>query len=67
MIGRNKRNDSVGVSALRENGKLQQDSKSKAGSLNDQFKTIFTQKGHLEETPKLNEPRYPKIDDTVFQ
>ena len=60
---KSKRNDSVGVSALRKNGQLHQDSKSKADILNDQFKSVFTKQDHLEETPKLNEPRYPKIDD----
>ena len=29
----------------------------------DQFKSVFTKQDHLEETPKLNEPRYPKIDN----
>lgn len=60
---KSKRNDNVGVSALRKNGQLHQDSKSKAEILNDQFKSVFTKQDHLEETPNLNEPRYPKIDD----
>ena len=42
---------------------MHQDSNSKADILNDQFKSVFTKQDHLEETPKLNEPRYPKIDD----
>ena len=36
---------------------------SKAEILNDQIKSVFPKQDHIEETPILNEPRYPNIDD----
>ena len=60
---KSKRTDNVGVSGLKSNGKLYQDSQSKAEILNNQFKSVFTKEDPKERNPELSEPCYPEITE----
>ena len=59
------RQDSVGVSALKHEGRLYSDSKTKAELLNSQFKSVFTRED-TEHIDKLFGPNYPTIDPLVI-
>ena len=58
---RSQRQDSLGVSALKEGGTLYSDVKTKAEILSRQFCSVFTREDQQEVT-KLYGPNYPSID-----
>ena len=62
---KSQRQDSVGVSALKHEGRLYSDSKTKAELLNSQFKSVFTRED-TEHIDKLFGPNYPTIDPLVI-
>ena len=62
---KSQRQDSVGVSALKHEGRLYSDSKTKAELLNSQFKSVFTRED-TEHIDKLFAPNYPTIDPLVI-
>ena len=62
---RSQRQDSLGVSALKEGGTLYSDVKTKAEILSRQFCSVFTREDQQEVT-KLYGPNYPSIDKIVI-
>ena len=61
---KSKRNDNIGVSGLKKDGVLHQESKDKANILNSQFKSVFTKENPSEKMPNMNtEHEYPPIGD----
>jgi hypothetical protein len=60
---KSKRTDNIGITGIKKNGILHQDSKSKAELLNDQFKSVFTKENAQEPLPEVSEPKYPSISD----
>ncbi|XP_053398165.1 uncharacterized protein LOC128556626 [Mercenaria mercenaria] len=61
---KSKRTDNVGVSGIKKNGILYQDSKDKANILNEQFKFVFTKENRNEKLPEMNtKHKYSKISD----
>ena len=57
--------DNLGISALKEKGKLISDATSKAEILSRQFSSVFI-KNEGEDTAKLAGPNYPLIDQLTF-
>ena len=57
--------DNLGISALKEKGKLVSDAPSKAEILSCQFSSVFT-KNEGEDTAKLAGPNYPLIDQLTI-
>ena len=62
---KSQRQDSVGASALKHEGRLYSDSKTKAELLNSQFRSVFTRED-TEHIDKLLGPNYPTIDPLVI-
>ena len=63
---KSKRNDNVGVAGIKQNGVLHHDSQTKAEILNNQFHSVFTKENVKAEKPKLNEKRYPSINNLLI-
>ena len=60
---KSKRVDNVGVSGLKENGQLFEESKSKAEILLRQFSSVFTRDDTTQPLPKTKESKFPSILD----
>lgn len=60
---KSKRTDNIGDSGIKSGGFLYQDSKSKANSLNQQFKSVLTKEHEYEKMPDINCENYPNIQD----
>lgn len=58
-----KRNDNIGVAAIKNNGILYHDSSTKAELLNAQFKSVFTVENPDSELPEIAEQSYPSIPE----
>ena len=58
-----KRNDNIGVAAIRNNGILHHDSKTKAELLNHKFKSAFTMDDDTDYLPTISHPKYPNNED----
>ncbi|KAJ8301588.1 hypothetical protein KUTeg_020575 [Tegillarca granosa] len=58
-----KRNDSIGVAAIKSNGVLYHDSATKAELLNAQFKSVFTVENPNAELPDITGQSYPNMQD----
>ena len=56
-----RRNDNIGVAAIKNNGILFHDSKSKAELLNHQLKSGFTMNDDTEHLPSMSHPKYPTL------
>ena len=56
-----RRNDNIGVAAIKNNGILYHDSKTKAELLNHQFKSVFTMDDDTDHLPTMSHTKYPKI------
>ena len=61
-----KRNDNIGVAALKDNGTLHHDSKTKANLLNRQFKSVFTKSDENDSLPTVKNCNYPSIENITI-
>ena len=61
-----RRNDNIGVAAIKNNGILYHDSKTKAELLNHQFKSVFTMDDDTGHLPTMSHPKYPNIENIVY-
>ena len=59
-------NDNIGVAAIRDNGILYHDSKTKAELLNYQFKSVFTIDDDTDHLPTMSHPKYPNIENITI-
>ena len=64
---KSKRVDNIGVSALKENGMLFDDSKSKSEILLRQFSSVFTQEDTTEPLPDIKDKSYPSINNITVE
>jgi hypothetical protein len=66
---KSKRTDNVhvGVSGIKKNGILHQDSKAKANLLNDQFKSVFTREDTSERLPNMGDLKYSSIENIKIE
>ena len=60
---KSKRVDNIGISALKENGVLFDDSKSKAEILLKQCTSVFTREDTTKPLPNLKEKQFPSIEN----
>ena len=58
-----RRNDNIGVAAIKNNGILYHDSKTKAELLNHQFKSVFTMDDDTDHLPTMS---YPNIENITI-
>ena len=58
-----RRNDNIGVAAIKNNGILYHDSKTKAELLNHQSKSVFTMDDETDHLPTMSHPKYPNIEN----
>ena len=61
-----RRNDNVGVAAIKNNDILYHDSKTKAELLNHQFKSVFTMDDDTYHLPTMSHPKYPNIENITI-
>ena len=61
-----KRSDNIGVAAIKNNGILYHDSKTKAELLNHQFKSVFTMDDDTDHLPTMSHPKYPNIENITI-
>ena len=61
-----RRNDNIGVAAIKNNGILYHDSKTKAELLNHQFKSVFTMDDDTDHLPTMSHPKYPNIENITI-
>ena len=61
-----RRNDNIGVAAIKDNGILYHDSKTKAELLNHQFKSVFTIDDDSDHLPTMSHPKYPNIENITI-
>ena len=61
-----RRNDNIGVAAIKNNGILHHDSKTKAELLNHQFKSVFTMDDDTDHLPTMSHPKYPNIENITI-
>jgi hypothetical protein len=66
---KSKRTDNVhvGVSGIKKNGILHQDSKTKANLLNDQFKSVFTREDTSEPLPNIGDLKYSTVRSGTYR
>jgi hypothetical protein len=64
---KSKRTDNVGVSGIKKNGILHQDSKTKANFLNDKFKSVFTREDTSEPLPNMGDLKYSSIENIKIE
>ena len=61
-----RRDDNIGVYAIKNNGILYHDSKTKAELLNHQFKSVFTLDDDTDRLPIMSHPKYPNIENITI-
>ena len=61
-----RRNDNIGVAAIKNNGILYHDSKTKAELLSHQFKSVFTMDDDTDHLPTMSHPKYPNIENITI-
>ena len=61
-----RRNDNIGVAAIKNNGILYHDSKTKAELLNHQYKSVFTMDDDTDHLPTISHPKYPNIENITI-
>ena len=61
-----RRNDNIGVAAIKNNGILYHDSKTNAEHLNHQFKSVFTMDDDTDNLPTMSHPKYPNIENITI-
>ena len=61
-----RRNDNIGVAAIKNNGILYHDSKTKAELLNHQFMSVFTMDDDTDHLPTMSHPKYPNIENITI-
>ena len=61
-----RRNDNIGVAAIKNNGILYHDSKTKAELLNHQFRSVFTMDDDTDHLPTMSHPKYPNIENITI-
>ena len=61
-----RRNDNIGVAAIKNNGILYHDSKAKAELLNNQSKSIFAMDDDTDPLPTMSHPKYPNIENITI-
>ena len=57
-----RRNYNIRVAAIKNNCILYHDSKTKAGQLDNQFKSVFTMDDDTDHLPIMSRPKYPNIE-----
>ena len=57
-----RRNDNIGVAAIKNNGILYHDSKTKAELLSHQFMSVFAMDDDTDHLPTMSHPKYPNIE-----
>ena len=61
-----RRIDNIGVAAIKNNGILYHDSKTKAELLNHKFKSVFTMDDDTDHLPTMSHPKYPNIENITI-
>ena len=61
-----RRNDNIGVAAIKNNGILYHDSKTKAELLYHQFKSVFTMDDNTDNLPTMSHAKYPNIENIAI-
>ena len=61
-----RRNDNIGVAAIKNNDILYHDSKTKAELLDHQFKSVFTMDDDTDHLPTMSHPKYPNIENITI-
>ena len=61
-----RRNDNIGVAAIKNNGILYHDSKTKAELLSHQFKSDFNMDDDTDHPPTMSHPKYPNIENITI-
>ena len=59
-------NDNIGVAAIKNNGILYRDSKTKAELLSHKFKSVFTMDDDTDHLPTMSHPRYPNVENITI-
>ena len=62
-----RRNDNIGVAAIKNNGILYNDSKTKAELLNHQFKSVFTMDYDTDHLFSMSHPKYSNIENITIR
>ena len=58
--------DNIGVAAIKNNGILYHDSKTKAELLDHHFKSVFTMDDDADHLPTMSHPKYPNIENIAM-
>ena len=61
-----RRNDNIGVAAIKNDGILYHDSKTKAKLLSHQLKSVFTMDDDTDRLPTMSHPKYPNIENITI-
>ena len=61
-----RRNDNIGVAAIKNNGILYHDSKTKVELLNHQFKSVFTMDDDTDHLPTMSHAKYSNIENITI-
>ena len=59
-------NDNIGVAAIKNNGILHLDSKTKVELLSHQFKSVFDMDDDTDHLPTMLHPKYPNIENIAI-
>ena len=59
-------NDNIGVAAIKNNGILYHDSKTKAELISHQFKSVFTMDDDTDHLSTMSHPKYPNIENITI-
>ena len=63
---KSRRSDNIGVAAIKNNGILYHDSKTKSELLNHQFKSVFTMDDDTDHLPTMSHFKYPNIENITI-
>ena len=61
-----RRNDNIGVAAIKKNGILYHDIRAKAELLSHQFKSVSTMDDDTDQLPTMSHPKYPNIENITI-
>ena len=61
-----RRNDNIAIVAIKNNGILYHDSKTKAELINHQIKSVFTMDDDTDHLPCMSHPKYPNIENITI-
>ena len=61
-----RRNDNIGVAAIKNNGILYHDSKVEAELVSHQLKSVFTMDDDTDHLPTMSHPKYPNIENITI-